>query len=350
MKAGILYAKNDIRYEEVEMPKNNEKEVLVKVKYTGVCGSDLPRVFGDASRRYPNILGHEFSGTVVAVGQKVVSVSIGDKVAGIPLIPCMNCEDCREGNYSLCKHYGFVGSRQNGSMAEYVVVPEENVFVVDNNVSYLEAAFFEPATVALHGIRLLGSLKEGFKAVILGGGTIGILVAQILKALGSGEIAIVGRRKERLEITKKAGFTNTYSSLDEDYIEKLLQFSYNNGFDYVIETSGSIETIKLAFQLVKNKGKICYIGTPKSDLTFTVREWEFLNRKEASIVGSWMSYSAPFPGEEWKSVSALFQNGKIKIYPEMIHNIFPLKEVQEAFACFNEKQGVMGKVLIDSEM
>ncbi len=127
MKAGVVHAKNDIRYEEIEKPVPQENEVLIKVKYTGICGSDIPRVNGDACHYYPNVLGHEFSGIVEQVGENVKSLKTGDRVAGVPLLPCMECEDCQKGNYSLCKNYKFVGSSKFGSFAEYVVVPEKNL-------------------------------------------------------------------------------------------------------------------------------------------------------------------------------------------------------------------------------
>ncbi len=123
MKAGVVYAKNDIRYDEIETPQVQPGTVLVKVKYTGICGSDVPRVNGDACHYFPNVLGHEFSGVVAEIGDGVSSVVPGDRVAGIPLVPCMECPDCQRGDYSLCKHYSFVGSRRFGSFAEYVLVP-----------------------------------------------------------------------------------------------------------------------------------------------------------------------------------------------------------------------------------
>ena len=135
MKAGVVHAKNDIRYEEIDKPMAGPGQVLVKVKYTGICGSDIPRVNGDACHFFPNVLGHEFSGTVEETGEGVTTLKPGDRVAGVPLVPCMKCEDCQKGNYSLCKHYSFIGSRQFGSFAEYVAMPEKNLVKFDDEVS-----------------------------------------------------------------------------------------------------------------------------------------------------------------------------------------------------------------------
>lgn len=152
MKAGVLYAREDIRYEEVETPVPKAGEVLVKVKYSGICGSDVPRVNGDGAHFYPIILGHEFSGVVEEVGEGVTKVKKGQRVAGAPLVPCMKCEDCMKGDYALCKHYSFIGTRQPGSFAEYICVPEQNAVPFDDSVSFEQGALFEPAAVALHGL------------------------------------------------------------------------------------------------------------------------------------------------------------------------------------------------------
>ena len=136
MKAGVVHAKNDIRYEDIDKPEVTEGKVLVKVKYTGICGSDVPRVNGDACHFFPNVLGHEFSGVVAEVGEGVTNVKPGDRVAGLPLVPCMKCPDCLKGDYSLCKNYSFIGSRQFGSFAEYALVPAMNVVPCDESISF----------------------------------------------------------------------------------------------------------------------------------------------------------------------------------------------------------------------
>ena len=183
MKAGVVHAKNDIRYEEIQKPEVEPGKVLIKVKYTGICGSDIPRVNGDACHYFPNVLGHEFSGTIEEIGEGVTSLKPGDRVAGVPLVPCMKCADCQKGNYSLCRHYSFIGSREFGSFAEYVVVPEKNAVKFDDEVSFEKGAFFEPATVALHGLRRV-EYRGGKSVAILGGGTIGLMTMQWAKIFG----------------------------------------------------------------------------------------------------------------------------------------------------------------------
>ena len=221
MKAGVVHAKNDIRFEDTEKPSIVPGKVLVKVKYTGICGSDVPRVNGDACHYFPNILGHEFSGVVEEIGEGVTSVKPGDRVAGIPLVPCMKCEDCQKGNYSLCRHYSFIGSREFGSFAEYVLVPEKNVCKFSEEVSFEQGALFEPATVALHGLERL-NYRGGGTVAILGGGTIGMFVMQWAKIYGARKVVVFDIAKERLELDRRLGADGGINTLDADFMDQAL--------------------------------------------------------------------------------------------------------------------------------
>ncbi|MCD8147712.1 MAG: galactitol-1-phosphate 5-dehydrogenase [Clostridiales bacterium] len=348
MKAGVLYASQDIRYAEVETPTPKKGEVLVKVKYTGICGSDIPRVNADAAHYYPIILGHEFSGTVAAVGEGVTSFVPGDRVAGIPLVPCMKCEDCQKGNYSLCKHYDFIGSHSSGSYAEYVCMPEHNVVKFSDEVSFVQGAFFEPATVALHGLERTG-YKGGKTVAILGGGTVGMMTMQWAKIFGAKEVVVFDIVDERLELGKRLGATGGVNTLKEGFMEEALAYTGGRGFDYVYETAGNTITMKMAFALAANRADVCFIGTPTREISFSVAEWENLNRKEFNLTGSWMSYSAPFPGHEWELVAHYFGTGDLKMDDSFVFKTFPLSRINEAFELYKTPGAVKGKILIDSE-
>lgn len=348
MKAGVLYAQGDLRYEEFEKPVAQAGEVLVKVKYTGICGSDVPRVNGTASHYYPNIFGHEFSGTVEQVADDVEGIRVGARVVGVPLVPCMVCEDCIRGNYALCRHYSFIGSRRFGSFAEYIALPSKNVVVIDDTVDFKAGAFFEPSTVALHGLERTG-YQGGKTVAILGGGTIGMFTLQWAKIFGAKQVAVFDILDERLELGKKLGADKVFNTLNANFKEQVDAFTGGKGFDYVYETAGSIPTTKMAFDLVANKGWICYIGTPTKEVTFTVDQWEKINRKEMHITGSWMSYSAPFPGHEWDLTAHYFANGALKVDESFIDRVVGLSKIADAFDLFKVPGEVRGKILIDSE-
>ena len=348
MKAGVVYAPKDIRYEDIKKPVPQAGQVLIKVKYTGICGSDVPRVNGTACHFYPNVLGHEFSGTVEQVGEGVTTLQEGDRVAGVPLVPCMKCADCQRGDYSLCKHYSFIGSREFGSFAEYVVVPERNAVKFEDAVSFEQGAFFEPATVALHGLQRT-PFRGGGSVAILGGGTIGMFVMQWAKIFGAKDAVVFDIAPERLELGKRLGATAGINTLEPDYMEKAKALTSGRGFDYVFETAGNTITMKMAFALAANKASVCFVGTPTRELSFSVEEWENMNRKEFTLTGSWMSYSAPFPGKEWELVAHYFKTGDLKFDESFIFQKFPLSRIAEAFALYETPGAVKGKILIDSE-
>lgn len=348
MKAGVVHAQKDIRYEEIETPSPKVGEVLIKVKYTGICGSDVPRVNGTACHFFPNVLGHEFSGTVAELGEGVTSLKVGDRVAGVPLVPCMKCPDCQRGDYSLCKHYSFIGSRQFGSFAEYVAVPERNAVKFGDEVSFEQGAFFEPATVALHGLQRT-PYRGGGSVAILGGGTIGMFVMQWAKIFGAKDAVVFDIAPERLELGKRLGATAGINTLEPDFMDEAMALTNGRGFDYVFETAGNTITMKMAFKLAANKASVCFVGTPTRDLSFTVEEWENMNRKEFTLTGSWMSYSAPFPGREWELAAHYFKTGELKFDSSFIFRKTPLSKIADAFALYETPGAVKGKILIDSE-
>ncbi len=348
MKAGVVHAREDIRYEDIEKPKAEPGKVVVKVKYTGICGSDIPRVNGDACHYFPNVLGHEFSGVIDEIGEGVTSVKPGDRVAGIPLVPCMKCEDCQKGNYSLCKHYSFIGSREFGSFAEYVAVPEKNVVKFSDDVDFVKGAFFEPATVALHGLERT-DYKGGGTVAILGGGTVGMMTMQWAKIFGAKKTVVFDIVDERLDLAKRLGADAGINTLQEGFMEKAKELTDGRGYDYVFETAGNTITMKMAFALAANKAEVCFIGTPTKELSFTVDEWENMNRKEFKLTGSWMSYSAPFPGHEWDLTAHYFGTGELKFDDSFVYKIQPLSKIAEAFEWFKTPGTVKGKVLINSE-
>lgn len=346
MKAVIIKESNNIIFDDIEEDIIKENEVKIKVKYTGICGSDIPRALNNGAHNYPIILGHEFSGVVVEVGDKVNKIKIGDHVVGLPLIPCFECEDCQKGNYSLCKKYSFIGSRRQGSMAEYITLKETNVFVIDKDIPLLEAAFFEPSTIAYHGIKLI-NLDNFENACIVGSGNIGFFVLQWLKILGIKNITVIGKNDITLKRFLKYGANHCININNQNYEDTIEKITDGKKFYNVFECAGSAETTKLSFSLAANKGKISFIGTPKSPINFTVKEWENINRKELTIVGSWMSYSKNFPGDEWTKTNEEFKKGNLIVPKDIIYGIYPMKSCVDAFGEFNKH--ITGKIIIENE-
>ena len=348
MKAAVLESANNIVFKEVPTPVPGAGEVRVRVAYTGVCGSDIPRALNGRVHAFPLVLGHEFSGVVDCVGDGVSGDLVGKRVAGIPLEPCGECPNCKAGHFSLCVNYGFIGSRAFGSMAEYVVVPEENIIQIADEVTDIEAAFFEPASVAVHGIEL-AHVRPGMSAIVLGGGTIGILLAQALRDYGISNVVVTNRTEKDLLPIHAAGIENAVATTNEGWQDEARRMASCTGFDVVFDTAGTPETILDAFEMAGPRASVCIVGTPKRDVQFTVSQWEQLNRKELTVRGTWMSYSAPWPGIEWTKVCDLFASGTLRIVEEMIDEVYSLDHTQEALQRFAVPGGVHGKILINSK-
>lgn len=348
MKAAVVVANEDVQYQEIEEPKVTKGTVKIRVRYSGICGSDIPRVLNHGVHFYPIVLGHEFSGDVVEVGEGVTKVKVGDRVSGAPLLPCMKCDDCQQGNFSLCKHYSFIGSRQQGSNADYVVVPEQNAVPFESSVPYEQGAMFEPATVAIHGV-FQNDYHGGEYVAILGGGTVGMFTMQWTKIFGSKKVVVFDISEERLELAKRLGADEVINTKEEGYMEKAMAITGGKGYGFVFETAGQVPTMHMAFELAANKAHVCFIGTPHENLTFTPAQWENMNRKEFKLTGSWMSYSAPYPGREWDLTAHYFATGQLKFDPGFIYKKIPMSQAQEAFQLFKTPGLVKGKILLSNE-
>lgn len=307
MKAFQVIENDKYCISEVDIPEISENEVLVKVSYVGICGSDYPRIWGKEARFYPIILGHECSGIVEKTGNNIQEINIGDKIAIAPLVPCMSCNYCQQGLYAQCTKYSFIGSRRNGALAEYVVVPKISIVKIDKRLPIEKAVFLEPLTVGIHGLSLLSDIENiAHKRIgIIGVGSIGILTMQSLIAYGATNVIVLDIDDHKLMNARNNGATSDINlqNVNIETIEK--------SFDIIIETAGNVHTTKLCLTLADVKGEILYIGTPHANITFEFSEWEQINRKELTIKGSWMNYSSPYPGKEWELAQQWLLEDKI---------------------------------------
>ena len=345
MKAAVLHGQNDIRYEDYPMPELKSGHVRICVRACGICGSDVPRVLGTAAHFYPIVLGHEFSGQVDACAPDVEGFTPGDRVVCASLIPCGSCPDCARGRFSLCKHYTFIGSRIQGGFAQYVVVPAANVVKFEGEQSFEEAALIEPASVALHGIQCC-DYRGGGDVAVVGAGTIGLFAGQWANLLGAKRVVFFDVDDERLRLAKEiTGFdgVNTRSEAVKDALARL---TGGTGFDYVLGVSGAPASYVNCLEAAGNHATVCFIGTPTDAVAFSVSQWELINRRELRVTGSWMSYTAPFPGPAWTMCAEYLSSGRLHCDRRMIHKVFPLSQCKEAFDCFREPGAVKGRIIL----
>lgn len=348
MKAAVVYAQNDIRYDDYPEPQARPGAVKIHVRACGICGSDIPRVLGTAAHFYPVVLGHEFSGEVAEVGEGVTAFKPGDPVVCASLIPCRSCPDCARGHFSLCKHYTFIGSRIQGAMADYVVAPAENVIRLEGAGSFEEAALTEPASVALHGV-LQSDFRGGQRVAVVGAGTIGMFTAQWAELLGAKHVIYFDIDDGRLALAKEITGHEGVNTQKREAVEAMRELTGGAGFDYVFGVSGAPASYKTAFAVTANKACVCFIGTPAQEIAFSVGEWELINRRELHVTGSWMSYTAPFPGPAWTMCVEYLASGRLKCDQRMIYKKFPMAQCREAFACYEHPEQVKGRILLVNE-
>lgn len=345
MRAIVVNGNMDIALTQLPVRRPRRHEVVVKVHRCGICGSDIPRVLHHVCPVYPTILGHEFSGEVVAAGEGVTRVRPGNRVAGIPLVPCMKCAPCQAGCYGQCTSFSFIGTKQNGAWAEYVTIPEQNVLVLDDAIDWVQGSFFEPATVALHALYHLQT-SFGGKLAILGAGTIGLMVLQCARALGFEQILVFDIDDRRLALAKELGADLCINTREQEAVAHLLAESKAGKTQLqVMECAGVEATIRLALSLATWHSNVIFVGTPSQNVCLSPSDFDSISRRELALRGSWMSYSTDFPGREWADAAHFFRTQKIRC-DCLVESVIPLKDVPELFRQIQSGRQLRGKILI----
>jgi len=318
MKAAVLHAPADLRVEEVPVPEIGAQEVLVRVMAAGICGSDIGRVMVTGTYRFPTIPGHEFAGEVAAVGAEVTHLAPGDRVAVAPLMPCGQCAWCQAGKFSLCDSYDFMGSRSDGAFAEYLKAPSRNVLKVSESVSFEEAATIEPAAIILHGIHKL-NIALGDAVAVVGCGALGYFALQFARLSGAQPLIAIDVDDEKLALAREVGADICINPAKEDAVAAVLAATGGRGVAVALECAGSAPGRDLSILVTAKQGKVMLYGTAYGDVTFAEKAFARMVRDELEVVGSWNSYSLPFPGKEWFDIIELLAKGRLKIGPLITH-------------------------------
>ena len=268
MKVAVMNGIGKMDLIERDIPIVKENEVLVKLDYVGICGSDLHYYengrIGDYIVEPPFVLGHEPGGVVVEVGNKVKHLNIGDRVALEPGKTCGHCEFCKTGRYNLCPDVIFFATPPvDGVFQEYVAHEADLCFKLPENVSTLEGALIEPLAVGFHAA-IQGGACIGQTAVVMGAGCIGLVSMMALKAMGVSNIYVVDIMEKRLEKALELGATGIINAKEKNAIEEVMKITNNNGCDLVIETAGTEITTVQAIHMAKKGSNIVLVGYSKS--------------------------------------------------------------------------------------
>jgi len=320
MQAGVYTGVENLKLQEWPKPELNPGEMLVKVRYAGICGTDMMIHAGKHPRVVPpRVLGHEIFGAVVETRAAADSkVKVGDRVAVFPLISCGRCAPCREGNAHVCEKLGLLGIDTDGGFAEYVKATPEQLIPVPPGVDDEQAALVEPLSVAVHVVRTSG-FTAGDTALVTGAGPIGNLIAQVLRAAGARRVLVSEAKPFRRKLAEQMGFT-VVDPLETKPVDLIPRLTGDSFVDHVFEATGATAAYRDAVQSCKVRGHITFVGLPK-----VPPEVDVLNLVFKEIRTSGARVYIP---KDFLVAISLLERGAIDV-KSVVTDRLPLKDIEQ---------------------
>ncbi|MFT5655138.1 MAG: threonine 3-dehydrogenase [Arenicella sp.] len=333
-----LHAKKGIWMTEAEIPQAGPNDLLIKIRKTAICGTDMHIYQWDEWSQntiaVPMIVGHEYVGEVVGMGQEVRGFEVGDRVSGEGHITCGHCRNCRAGRRHLCRNSVGVGVNRQGAFAEFLVIPAFNAFKIPDNISDDLAAIFDPFGNAVH--TALSFNLTGEDVLITGAGPIGIMAAAVARHVGARFVVITDVNDYRLELAAKMGATRTVNVMEEDLKSVMNELGMAEGFDVGMEMSGVPSAFSSMLENMNHGGKIAMLGIPPSEMAIDWTKVIFKGLEIKGVYGREMF-------ETWYKMASLIQSG-LDLSPMLTHQ-FPIDEFQTGFEMM--ESGKSGKVILD---
>jgi L-iditol 2-dehydrogenase len=347
MRAAVLFGPRDIRPINRAVPRPGPGEVLVKVSMCGTCGTDLKIYDGHFPLTPPYgafTPGHEWTGTVVALGDTVDEVAVGDRVCIEAHHGCGRCDNCLIGRYTACLHYGnatkghrATGMTADGGFAEYVLHHVSALYKMPPQVSFKDAVLLTTAGTGLYGLDAAGGYIVGYDVAIFGPGPVGLMTVQACKALGAGRIILVGTRASRLEIGRRCGADHLINVRECDPVTAIQELTGGAGVDMAIECSGAVETPQQCVQVTKRGGKILIVAFYPQVVTLDL---------SAVVRGDMTIYTTRGEGgNNVKRAVSLAAQEKMR-GADLVTHEFPLEAIAEAFRVMRERDGDPLKIVI----
>ncbi len=332
-----LHPEKGIWMVDVPKPELGHNDLLIKIKKTAICGTDMHIYNWDELSQntipVPMVVGHEYVGEVVAMGQEVRGFAIGDRVSGEGHITCGHCRNCRGGRTHLCRNTIGVGVNREGSFAEYLVIPAFNAFKIPDDISDDLASIFDPFGNAVH--TALSFDLVGEDVLITGAGPIGIMAAAVCKHVGARHVVITDVNEYRLELARKMGATRAVNVMNEKLEDVMAELGMTEGFDVGLEMSGVSSAFNSMLSTMNHGGKIAMLGIPPSSMGIDWNQVIFKGLVIKGIYGREMF-------ETWYKMASLLQSG-LDISPIITHR-FPIDEFQKGFDAMGSGQS--GKVIL----
>jgi L-iditol 2-dehydrogenase len=337
MQRALLSAIETMEIEDVEARAPGPGEARVAVDACGICGSDLHMYKGDHPvLRPPLVMGHEFVGRVIDVGDGVTGVKPGDRVIGMAGRGCGACEACREGNYNWCEQLKVIGGHIPGALAEEIVLPEDQFIVVPESFSDEEAALIEVGAVGMHTIARYGEPVEGKSCLVLGAGPVGLMLVKCLKALGAGPVVISDISPARRDMAVSAGADLVIDPREEG-VEERVKEQFPRGLDAAFDCAGREETLLMALRLTRRGASVVLTAIFQPQVTIPMA---LVQRAERKLIGVQMYHRSDF-----EAVIELLEQGKLDLGGLVTHEL-PLAQITDAFHLLESRDAAVGKVLV----
>ncbi|MDR1636102.1 MAG: alcohol dehydrogenase catalytic domain-containing protein [Treponema sp.] len=321
---------------DLPVPEIGPRDLLVKVKATALCKSDVevfewsPLVQA-ANYTLPFTMGHEFAGEVVKTGELVQGFVPGDKVAGETHIPCGICRECRTGNAHICgNHMGVLGRTFNGSFAEYIRLPEVSAIKLAADADYVQCSLYEPLGTAIHALQKVKVLS-GAHIAVLGPGTIGLMTCEAAKAMGVSRVFAVGTNPERLKYSRELGADAAINTKEQDFVREIKR--HTSRLDAVIDCTGNTALINHAIDALAIAGTLVHMGNVQKELTIPGFMYRVVYR-ELTITGIFGRHLYT----TWDILNSLLESGRVKL-EHYVGEVMPLSQYQKGLEHFSRLKG-----------
>jgi L-iditol 2-dehydrogenase len=336
MKQVELYAPLDVRIIESKKPSPKPDEILVAVARVGICGSDLHAYHGrHPFIELPIVPGHEFAGTVAETGANVHGFAPGQRVTLEPSLVCGECYNCRHGRYNICEKLQVVGCQTSGAMSEYLAVPASKTMSLPDNVTWDQAVMVEPLAVGVHAVRV-ARVQAGTNVLILGAGTIGLMVLQAAKALGAGQVMITDLIQDRLDLATNLGADHAVNPSRTDLTQALEAAFGPQRADVILECVGIAATARDAVRVARKGTRIVLVGVFEEEVLVNLG---LVQDRELELVGTLMYVEDDFP-----TALELVRAGQVEVESLITHH-FPLGQAAEGFAVADSRGATLKVVL-----
>ena len=340
MKALLLSQYKQLELTDLPVPEPGPDEILVRVAACGICGSDVHGYDGSTGRRIPPlVMGHEAAGTIAAIGKNVHNFKQGERATFDSTVSCGSCPNCLRGEINLCDRREVLGVscgdyRRAGAFAEFVLVPAHIVYRLPDNLPFAEAAMLEAVAVALHAVAL-APIKKGDSALVVGAGTIGLLLQQALRVAGCSKVFVTDVDDTRLKLSQELGATETFRA-GPDLREQILERTGGNGVDLVMEAVGITDTIATAIDAVRKGGTVVLVGNITPQVTIHLQK---VVSRQIRLQGSCASSG------EYPRAIELMSSGAIRVKP-LISAVAPLEEGPRWFDRLYAREPNLMKVVL----